>query len=190
MEVKVSRELWMQIAKHLFNTESKTGSGKREIRVQNALEFIRHHSKLKVEDLLEEFPQEAKVEEMKQHLCQCLEDYEQKIEGLRKQIERHSKNADQLRIMKHKQRNKHVTIQPNQCCDICFGQVFNKEFYVFPCQHAFHRECIRAFLKNYLPKDERLKLMMQRLNNHYGIIQSERAKATYIESGGSASLAR
>jgi hypothetical protein len=65
---------------------------------RDALEFIRIHSKLKVEDLLEEFPHEAKVEEMKQHLCQCLEDYEGKIEGLRKQIEKHSKNADLLRI--------------------------------------------------------------------------------------------
>ena len=69
MEKKVSRELWMGIAKHLFNTDNKSAGAPREKRVQTALEFIRLNSKLKVEDLLEEFPKEAKVEEMKQHLC-------------------------------------------------------------------------------------------------------------------------
>lgn len=51
---KVQRELWMKIAKHLFNN---TGSGNQN--VQNSLKFIRENSKLKVEDLLEEFPKEA-----------------------------------------------------------------------------------------------------------------------------------
>jgi hypothetical protein len=121
---------------------------------------------------------------MKQHLCDCLEDYEKKIEGLRKQIERHSKNADTLRILKHKQRNKHITIAPNQVCDICYGQVFDKEFYVFPCQHAFHRECIRAFLKSYKPKDEGIKVKVQRLNRLYGMIMAERAKASLFGQNG------
>ena len=34
MEIKVSRELWMRIAKHLFNNESTKGAGKRENGVQ------------------------------------------------------------------------------------------------------------------------------------------------------------
>ncbi len=62
MDKKVTRELWMKIAKHLFNNSGTQN-------VQQSLEFIRQNSKLKVEDLLEEFPKEAQVEEMKQHLC-------------------------------------------------------------------------------------------------------------------------
>lgn len=34
---------------------------------------------------------------MKQHLCECLEDYEARIEKLRNQIEKHSQNANLLR---------------------------------------------------------------------------------------------
>jgi len=55
------------------------------MRVEDALAIIRNESQgvLKVEDLLDLFPPEAKVEEMKKHLCSCLEDYETKIKELR-----------------------------------------------------------------------------------------------------------
>jgi|LakMenEpi03Aug12_release.lakeMendotaPanAssembly.Ray.scaffolds.fasta_scaffold3304038_1 uncharacterized Fe-S cluster-containing MiaB family protein len=85
----------MKIAEHLFNS-AKLGS-KNEVSVQDSLNFIRKYSKLKVEDLLEKFPKEAKVEEMKEHLCNCLEDYEKKISNLRNKIEKNSHNAEQLR---------------------------------------------------------------------------------------------
>ena len=34
---------------------------------------------------------------MKEHLCNCLEDYEKKITGLRAKIEKNTHNAEQLR---------------------------------------------------------------------------------------------
>ena len=52
---------------------------------------------LKVEDLLDLFPETAEVSEMKEHLCNCLDDYEEKIKGLRAQIEKHSQNTELLR---------------------------------------------------------------------------------------------
>ena len=61
------------------------------------MRFIREHSKLRVEDLLETFPKQAKVDEMKEHLCNCLEDYQKKLEELRLNIEKNSYNADLLR---------------------------------------------------------------------------------------------
>jgi hypothetical protein len=72
-----------QAVKNIVNNPSTT-----KIKVEQALETIRNKSNgvLKVEDLLDLFPREAKVEEMKTHLCRCLEDYEKKISGLRKQI--------------------------------------------------------------------------------------------------------
>jgi uncharacterized protein YeeX (DUF496 family) len=91
--------LWLRIAKVLFDnsiTSTKqlghaisTGQNKRitdkPITVQEALAIIRDNSAnvLKVEDLLNLFPPEAKVEEMKKHLCSCLEDYETNIKQLR-----------------------------------------------------------------------------------------------------------
>ena len=60
------------------------------MKVQEALTIIRENNVLKVEDLLDLFPQKAEVSDMKDHLCNCLDDYEQKIVDLRAQIEKHS----------------------------------------------------------------------------------------------------
>lgn len=46
--------------------------------VSKALKILKD-SPLKIDDLLPLFPEEAKVEDMKQHLCQCLDDYNNKI---------------------------------------------------------------------------------------------------------------
>ena len=52
---------------------------------------------LKIDDLLPLFPEEAKVEDMKAHLCNCLDEYNTKIQDLKQQLEEHSKNAEILR---------------------------------------------------------------------------------------------
>jgi len=75
---KTRKKLWMKIAKHLFNSEGS------KVKVQEALTIIRENNVLKVEDLLDLFPQKAEVSDMKEHLCNCLDDYEEKIKELRK----------------------------------------------------------------------------------------------------------
>jgi hypothetical protein len=93
---------------------------------------------------------------MKKHLCECLDQYNSKILDLKQQLSEHSKSAEELRKKQRKQRHKHITINPNQECDLCGTSIFKKEFYVFPCLHAFHRECIHRQLKNYQTKDPRV----------------------------------
>ena len=90
MDKKVQRDLWMKIAEKLFKAVSLAHGTSKYNTMEKALDFIRQNSKLKVEDLLEQFPKEARVEEMKDHLCRCLEDYENKIKTLRSTIEKNS----------------------------------------------------------------------------------------------------
>jgi len=93
MNRRIQQELWMKIATHLFKGETQEDKGG-VMGVQDALTFIRENSRLRVEDLLETFPKTAKVEEMKEHLCRCLEDYERKLINLRAKIEKNSYSAD------------------------------------------------------------------------------------------------
>lgn len=82
-------------------------------------------------------------------------------------------------MQKRSQRNKHITINPGQTCDICFGSVFDKrEFFVFPCLHAFHRECMRAFLQDYTPKDPKLRSVIEIINQSYAEI--DKIKMGYL----------
>ena len=83
-----------------------------------ALEIL-NDSVLKIDDLLPLFPEDAKVEDMKKHLCDCLDQYNSKILDLKQQLSEHSKSAEELRKKQRKQRHKHITINPTQECDLC-----------------------------------------------------------------------
>ena len=56
-----------------------------------------HDSKLKIDDLLPLFPPDEKVQDMKDHLCNCLSDYKIKIESLKTDLDELSQNAEILR---------------------------------------------------------------------------------------------
>ena len=102
---KLKKKLWMKIAKYLFNYQ-----GKKKNKAQNsnslfggieqkerpvkygisqALDILKE-SKLKIDDLLPLFPPDEKVQDMKEHLCKCLNDYQDKIKSLKQELEDHS----------------------------------------------------------------------------------------------------
>lgn len=58
------------------------GEKRKPVDVTNALAQLKE-SVLKIDDMLPLFPEEAKVEEMKKHLCDCLDDYNTKIQDLK-----------------------------------------------------------------------------------------------------------
>jgi hypothetical protein len=196
---KVKKKLWMKIAKYLFNYQSKKAQAKAgakpgisssgvgaqhkpvEIDVTKALETLKD-SVLKIDDLLPLFPEDAKVEDMKKHLCECLDQYNSKILELKQQLSEHSKSAEELRKKQRKQRHKHITINPNQECDLCGASIFKKEFFVFPCLHAFHRECIYKKLKSYHTKDPRVDRTVRKICGLFSKIETIKAKAAFVNS--------
>jgi hypothetical protein len=88
------------------------GGSTRKFRIDEALEILKD-SKLKIDDLLPLFPADEKVQDMKEHLCTCLDDYQHKIDSLKKELVSHSKNAELLRKQQRKQKHKHIVINPN-----------------------------------------------------------------------------
>jgi len=82
-ELKLKKKLWMKIAKHLFNYQNpkkKLPEPKKEVEVDvsKALEILKD-SVLKIDDFLPLFPEKAKVDDLKQHLCKCLDEYNHTI---------------------------------------------------------------------------------------------------------------
>ena len=66
-------------------------------------------------------------------------------------------------------------------CDICFKPIFDREFYVFPCTHAFHRMCIQSKLMNYSTKNVQIGVVVDKIKGCYGQIDAIRAKAQMYE---------
>ena len=109
---KIKKKLWMKIAKYLFNYQGKkkNKSGTQQMfggvrsakyKISEALDILKE-SKLKIDDLLPLFPPDEKVQDMKEHLCICLNDYHTKIQSLKKELEVHSTSAELLRKQQRK----------------------------------------------------------------------------------------
>lgn len=178
---KLKKKLWMKIAKYLFNYQGKKTKmlqasllgdaaerGRPEkYKITEALDILKE-SKLKIDDLLPLFPPDEKVQDMKDHLSACLNEYQHSIKSLKEDLEAHSLQAELLRKQQRQQKHKHITINPSQMCDICFKPIFDKEFYVFPCTHAFHRMCIQSKLVNYSTRDPRTNTILASLKSCFG----------------------
>jgi hypothetical protein len=63
---------------------------------------------------------------------------------------------------------------------LCFKSIFDKEFYVFPCQHAFHRKCIENRLRNYKTNDIGIKVNVDKLKSLFDKIASIEAKRDFL----------
>ena len=88
-------------------------------------------------------------------------------------------------------KNRHITINPAQNCNICFGTVFdNREFFVYPCLHAFHRECIRSYIQNYTAKDPKINKSISYIHEAYREIDNIRVGYLFENEGDDGSMIR
>ena len=198
VEDKLKKKLWLKIAKHIlkkdhaFAGESQKLKAKRDARdvtkddVDKALRLLKEaHGVLKIDDLLQYFPDQAKVETLKDELCKCLDEYNERIQKLKEDLQEHSRNAEVLRQNTRKQKHKFIMVHPTQHCDLCFAGLLSKEFYVFPCLHGFHRECLLRVLKHYQTKDFKVASMLELVKSLDGNIEAIRSRAALLaqESG-------
>ena len=180
----LKKKLLMKVAKYLFNYNGKQDKysqrvkelqgirPSRQFTVSEALQELQE--KLKVDDLLPLFPPDEKVHTMKDHLCKCLSKYKTDIEVLKQDLEELAINAEELRGQQRKMKHKNITINPSQTCDLCFKSIFEKErFYMFPCEHAFHRSCILKRLDNYKSNNPSTK---KRLNELKKLLVDEKVE--------------
>jgi hypothetical protein len=46
------------------------------------------------------------------------------------------------------------TASSEQRCGVCFGYLFDKQFYLFPCSHGFHGCCLLAESRKFLSSSQ------------------------------------
>jgi len=59
---------------------------------------------------------------------------------------------------------------------------------VFPCLHAFHRECSFNFIKEYKTKDIKVNALISTVKGYYGQIDAVKARAQLAASQGTGSM--
>jgi hypothetical protein len=149
------KKLWLMVAKHVVEQEKGT---KRE-NIRKAIAFLKEtDGLLKIEDILPFFPDFALIDDFKEAICTSLEDYNNQIEKLKDEMNDATHGADNIRNDISALAQRYALIERDEECGVCKRKILTVSgdyrgyasvgpmapFYVFPCGHAFHAQCLIA----------------------------------------------
>ena len=144
---ELARKLWLKIAlKYLQQRE-----------VAEALRIMRESKLIKMEDLLPYFNEEVSIEKFKDDICGALQDYKVKIEEYKSELEESKKSADLVKQELREIRQRYIELDGLQACELCMKPVMKRHFYLFPCSHAYHKDCLLETLLPVLTQKDRHK---------------------------------
>ncbi|CAO3653446.1 unnamed protein product [Cunninghamella echinulata] len=139
---ELRKKLWLTIAKQVVS-ENKD--------IKTAMAFLTNCDLLEIDDILPFFPEFKVIGDFKEDICETLEDYNLKIEDLKVEMSEATRTSDNIRVDIRNIRSKFGLVNAVEKCFICHHPIFSDQFYLFPCQHVFHAECIVQRVTHYLP---------------------------------------
>ena len=106
------------------------------------MQFLDSTDLLKIEDILPFFPDFVVIDDFKEEICTALERYADEIARLRREMDAASANTDAIRRDIAELGDRFVTVEAEQKCSTCAQPLVSRQFYVFPCSHTFHADCL------------------------------------------------
>ncbi|THC94350.1 hypothetical protein EYZ11_006189 [Aspergillus tanneri] len=131
---KLRKKLWLLVAEKKIR---QPGTG-----IKDAIEFLRRCELLRIEDLIPFFPDFVVIDDFKDEICSALEDYSRHIDALRQEMDNSAQTARQIRSEISALDMRYAIVEPGEKCWLCSLPVLSRQFFVFPCQHAFHSDCL------------------------------------------------
>lgn len=104
--------------------------------------FLDSTDLLKIEDILPFFPDFVVIDDFKEEICTALEGYSAHIDKLKAEMDETTNNAEALKADIKALRKRFVVIDATDRCTKCQQALLSRQFYVFPCQHTFHVDCL------------------------------------------------
>lgn len=136
------RKLWLKIAKYVVQEKGD---------IKSAMQFLETSSDLlRIEDILPFFPDFAVIDDFKDEICKALEDYQVNIESLKAEMDEATRSAESIKLEIAQLQNRFMTVDISERCTHCQQLLMTRPFYVFPCQHVFHVDCLIKMAKEYL----------------------------------------
>ncbi|OSS45444.1 hypothetical protein B5807_10280 [Epicoccum nigrum] len=127
------KKLWLAIAKKVISTSSG---------IKTAIEFLRRVDLLRIEDLIPFFPDFVVIDDFKEEICTALEDYSRKIDALKQEMDDSEETATHIKSDIKALDQRYAIVEPGERCYTCGLPLLARQFFVFPCQHAFHSDCL------------------------------------------------
>ncbi|KAG5878017.1 hypothetical protein JTB14_025471 [Gonioctena quinquepunctata] len=136
-DLELRKKLWLKIAQYVVKDKDN---------IEEAMVFLQQCDLIKIEDILPFFPDFVTIDHFKDAICKSLKEYNQNIQDIKDDMEEATKSAEQVREEIQSFRNHYTLINSTDACEICNVTLLIKPFYMFPCQHKFHSDCLLAEL--------------------------------------------
>ncbi|WWD16593.1 hypothetical protein CI109_101021 [Kwoniella shandongensis] len=136
------KKLWLKIAKYVVQEQKD---------IKSAMRFLESTDLVKIEDILPFFPDFVVIDDFKAEICSALEEYSARIDELKAEMDEATASAESIKRDIDGLANRFVTIEPGDKCWKCGLGLVSRQFYVFPCQHAFHADCQISMAMEFLP---------------------------------------
>jgi hypothetical protein len=146
-ELPLRKKVWLRIAAWLV----AHGGGAQEV-----LGVLQDSGgALKVDDVLPVFPSASIINEFKAGVASSLAETQHAISGLKEEMRGYQDAADRIRNDIRSLRGRCAYVRGGQRCEMCAAPLLSAPFYVFPCSHAFHRDCLLAEVLRHLTASQR-----------------------------------
>ncbi|XP_055346176.1 vacuolar protein sorting-associated protein 18 homolog [Paramacrobiotus metropolitanus] len=133
------KRLWLLIAQYMVTQDSD---------ISKATELLHESGDIiKIEDILPFFPDFVTIDDFKEAICASLEDYNRHIGTLKGEVEEATREAEDLRGEISEFRSQCMFINGGEVCTKCRLPLLTQQFYVFPCKHHLHADCLMALVR-------------------------------------------
>ncbi len=132
-EPALRKKLWLAIAKKVISQSSG---------IKAAIEFLGRVDVLRIEDLIPFFPDFVVIDDFQEEICAALEDYSRRIDELKQDMDESEATAAHIRADIKALEQRYAIVEPGERCHVCALPLLARPFFVFPCQHAFHSDCL------------------------------------------------
>ncbi|QDS70037.1 hypothetical protein FKW77_003933 [Venturia effusa] len=166
------KKLWLAIAKEVI----KKTSG-----IKAAIEFLKRCELLRIEDLIPFFPDFVVIDDFKEEICQALEEYSQHIDSLKKEMDDSALTAQHIKRDILSLDRRYAIVEPGEKCYICRLPLLARQFFVFPCQHAFHAECLGKRVVEMAGVAEGMRIKKLQAEVGRGVFQGKRRERAVRE---------
>ncbi|KAK2592532.1 tethering complex subunit [Conoideocrella luteorostrata] len=127
------KRLWLAVARKVIVKSEG---------IKAAIEFLKRCDLLKIEDLIPFFPDFVVIDDFKDEICEALEDYSRNIDNLKKEMDESSQTASNIKMDIAALDHRYAIVEPGEKCYVCGLPLLSRQFFVFPCQHSFHSDCM------------------------------------------------
>ncbi|AMD19006.1 HBR105Wp [Eremothecium sinecaudum] len=132
---QILKKLWLKIARVTIHSNEDVHRSIRSI-IQESNEV------LTIKDLLPLFNELTTIADLKDELVRSLEGHRVSMTHIYQEINNCIKIKKEIRQDIDLFSKRHKLLKPGVSCDICRHILTTRKFFVFPCGHNFHTDCI------------------------------------------------